>query len=183
MTEETKKAIECYQCSGCMSGCDISCYKEDPHGNGCGGHRAGTFASSGKIFLGMPTGFNRLGACDDTKIYICNNTTDDIGIFDKFNIPVWKYKDENGNILVRGLRPRTNVPFINIYLEDCMEDIVGGYPVGMGFGGFDDTKKNTKEESRIWFISLGKEVCPNTKLIKGTGYSLSDIKITPHRQV
>lgn len=64
MKQNIKEAIEKYQCHGCVSGCDISCFEEDGinESASCGRHTAGTLVMGiGKIFLGMPTGFNRLG--------------------------------------------------------------------------------------------------------------------------
>jgi len=129
-----KNAIEEYQCSGCVSGCDIKCFQSNSNvgcGVGCGKHLAGTIILSiGKIFLGMPKGFNRLGSYNDMKPYIFEKF-DDCGWYNhndcnndcKFNIPVWKYLNENGHTLVRGISPRTNSPFIHIFLENCIDKI------------------------------------------------------------
>jgi N6-adenosine-specific RNA methylase IME4 len=43
--------------------------------------------------------------------------------YDLFNIPVWKYKDNLGNTIVRGMLPRLNTPFLHIFLEDCIYKI------------------------------------------------------------
>lgn len=133
MEENIKDAIEEYQCSGCISGCDISCFKPDKIGESvaCGGHRAGTLISGiGKIFLGMPKGFNRLGVGlggdDNLRIDIFETRADgwqEPTGYKKWNIPVWKYLNENGHTFVRGLSPRTNRPFLHIYLEDCIDQI------------------------------------------------------------
>lgn len=125
MNSKVKDAIEKYQCSGCISGCDISCFKTCDTGNGCGAHYAGTYISNiGKILLGMPKGFNRLGEIADLKPYIFENFKDsDYGEYDKWNIPVWKYLSKDGHTFVRGMTPRLNKPFIHIYLEDCMSEI------------------------------------------------------------
>ena len=89
----------------------------------CDKHVVGTtILGLGKIFLGMPKGFDRLGQCDNTKIYIFE-TLKDGWVYDKFNIPVWKYKDELGHIIVRGISPRINTPFIHVFLEDCLSKI------------------------------------------------------------
>jgi len=125
MKSKLKKAVEEYQCIGCMKGCDISCYKEkQDFGIGCGEHFAGTYISSiGKVFLGMPKGFNRLGIAEETKIQIYNSYEECDWQFDMWNIPVWKHLDENGNTLVRGIMPRRNKPFIDIFLENCIDKI------------------------------------------------------------
>jgi len=73
----------------------------------------------GKFFLGMPKGFNRIGD-SDTKINIFPNQTAQIKLWGycKFNIPVWKYKNDKGHVFIRGLCPRINMPFLHIIL-DC----------------------------------------------------------------
>jgi len=114
-----KKAIEEYQCSGCISGHNTECFEPCDTGVGCGKHYAGTGVTfMGKIFLGMPKGFNRLGKDESMHPYIFEET-EDFGAYDKFNVPVWKYYDEeNGCTLVRGLQPRLNIPFIHVIIAD-----------------------------------------------------------------
>jgi hypothetical protein len=125
MKKALKKAVETYQCTGCLKGSDTTCFKQkEDFGIGCGEHFSGTFLSNvGKIFLGMPKGFNRLGKAEDTKIQIYNSYEECDWKFDKFNIPVWKHLDENGNTLVRAIMPRRNEPFIHIFLENCLDKI------------------------------------------------------------
>lgn len=130
MDKKVSSAVERYQCSGCISGSDTSCFKLNPAtgGIGCGKHLAGTAISGvGKVFLGLPKGFNRLGHLEKMKPIIFNNFTEftesDWGSYEKFNIPVWKHLDEYGNTLVRGLMPRRNEPFLHIFLENCLDKI------------------------------------------------------------
>ena len=125
MKEKIKKAIENYQCSGCVEGSNIECFKKSDSGVGCGKHCAGTrMSNAGRIFLGMPKGFCRLG--QDKKfpmeINIFEKLEDGWG-YDKLNVPVWKYLDEHGNTLVRGLSPRINKPFLHVFLEDSIPTI------------------------------------------------------------
>ena len=131
----TKKAVERYQCPGCVDGSDISCYEK---GNAleCKKHCAGTmgFPIMGRFFLGMPKGFNRLGACENTKIFIFRSLKESDWTYDKFNIFVWKYLDEHGNTIVRGISPRINSPWIHIFLEDCILKITQG--ASLSFGSF-----------------------------------------------
>jgi len=124
MKKEIKKMIEIYQCPGCVCGSDISCY-EKSDGLECEKHVAGTRMSNvGRFFLGMPKGFCRLGACENTKISIFENFEDKPGWdYDKFNIPVWKHLDKYGNTLIRGLCPRTNYPFLHIFMGNCLDKI------------------------------------------------------------
>jgi hypothetical protein len=115
--------VEKYQCSGCVCGCDTSCYEKTDYGVGCEKHVVGTTISGlGRIFLGMPVGFCRLGTLD-SKMFplgIFENLKD--GYLDKFNIPVWKYYD--GTVtMMRGLSPRINLPFINIFIGNHLDEI------------------------------------------------------------
>ena len=120
MKAELKNAIENYQCPGCILGSNTSCF-EKGYGDGCGKHHAGTYIGMiGKIFLGMPVGFNRLGIAEETELRIWDGFDNN---YDKFNVPVWKYLNKSGHTIVRGIQPRTNVPFIDVFLTDCMDNI------------------------------------------------------------
>jgi hypothetical protein len=125
MEEKFKLAIEEYQCSGCISGCNISCFKPNVHGGiGCGEHYSGTIISFiGKIFLGMPKGFNRLGNHEKLKPNIYDTYESSEWKYDIFNIPVWKYLSKDGHTFVRGIMPRRNETFIHIFLENCIDKI------------------------------------------------------------
>jgi hypothetical protein len=125
MDKKLKVAIEEYQCSGCISGHNTECFEPCHTGIGCGKHYAGTHVMPivGKIFLGLPKGFNRLGHNnDDMKPFIFNDLKD-WGEYNKFNVPVWKHLDKNGNTIVRGLQPRLNVPFLHIILKNALTEI------------------------------------------------------------
>jgi hypothetical protein len=122
ISKKVKTAIEEYQCPGCVCGSDTKCY-EKGESEACWRHVAGTLISGiGKVFLGMPKGFNHLGACKDTKISIFKEFRDGWG-YDYFNVPIWKYKDKYENVIVRGMSPRINFPWIHIFLIDCMQEI------------------------------------------------------------
>lgn len=124
MDKTIKDAIERYQCPGCVGGSDTSCY-EKGDSLGCKNHCAGTmgFPVMGRFFLGLPTGFCRLGTCDSTKINIFRSLKESDWSYDKFNVFVWKYLDEYGNTITKGLSPRINFPWIHIFLENCIKDI------------------------------------------------------------
>lgn len=124
MKKIVSKSVCEYQCSGCIKGPSLTCYEESSIGGvGCESHVPGTrIPSIGLIFLGMPKGFNRLGPATGTKIRIFEKFSDERE-YDIWNVPVWKYRNEEGHVLVRGLRPRLNEPFIDIYLEDCLDKI------------------------------------------------------------
>lgn len=124
MEEKFKTAVENYQCSGCTLGSGISCFKASQYGDkGCGSQSSGTFVSgAGKVFLGMPRGFNRIGRDEATKIHIFDKFEEGFG-YDIFNVPVWKHLDEYGNTLVRGFCPRSNYSWIHVFLENCIDKI------------------------------------------------------------
>jgi len=123
---DTDQAVQEYQCPGCVKGPWPDCYKIVDPKDGFAGedHVAGTMMMPGigSVFLGLPKGFNRLGAAKSTRIYIFKNFDDSWG-YTLFNVPVWKYFDENGNTIVRGLSPRVNIPWIHIFLCDCIGEI------------------------------------------------------------
>ena len=72
----------------------------------------------GTFFLGMPTGFNRLGE-SKLDIYIYDTFESSEWTYDMWNIPVWKYVNKEGHTFVRGYMSRRNEPFIHVFLEDC----------------------------------------------------------------
>ena len=135
-----KDAIKTYQCPGCVNGPYPKCYKKDSIGSGCSQHCPGTMIMGlGTIILGMEKGFNRVGPVplkslnfqifkdkedlqefSPTKLSM---TFKNNGLYDNFNIPVWKYLDEHGNTLVRGLSPRINIPFLHIFLWDARSEV------------------------------------------------------------
>lgn len=124
MEQKTKNAIEEYQCPGCTRGSSTACYQEDTS-LACKAHSPGTFTENGVIFLGLPKGFNRLGPIQSKylPIQIYNKYEDGWLYDDIFNIPVWKHLNELGHTLVRGLSPRSNMPWLHIYLENCLDKV------------------------------------------------------------
>ena len=120
MTPE--EAVKEYQCPGCVGGPFESCYVTKD-GITCSKHTAGTVkAGVGAFFLGLPRGFCRVGALTYNPITIFAKFEDGWG-YTMFNVPAWKYLNGKKHTLVRGLSPRTNNPFIHIFLEDCMDKI------------------------------------------------------------
>lgn len=118
----TKDIIENYQCAGCVNGHNFKCYVKGEFLE-CEKHCPGTmFLGQGMIFLGLPKGFNRLGPVTEMRLKILSDINV-WGEYDKYNIPVWKYLDEYGNTLVRGLQPRLNDTFLHIYIGDQRDKI------------------------------------------------------------
>lgn len=125
MKKLIKESIEEYQCSGCVSGSDVSCFKSNETGGvGCGKHHAGTIGTGiGNFFLGMPIGFNRLGEYRKLKPNIYETFDSSDWKYNMWNIAVWKHLSKEGHTFVRGMMPRKNEPFIHVYLENCMDKI------------------------------------------------------------
>lgn len=103
---------------------EMDCEPNENGGVGCGHHFAGTVVGLlGKIFLGLPKGFNRLGVYEGLKPNIYEKFEDSEWKYNKWNIPVWKFLNKDGHTLVRGFMPRLSEPFIHVFLEDCMAKI------------------------------------------------------------
>ncbi len=123
-----EEAVQEYQCPGCASGPFPECFKATSLQDcACSKHCAGTMITSiGLVFLGLPKGFNRIGPCEETKISIFKVEEDGWG-YGKYNVPVWKYFDKFGSMIIRGKSPRTNYLWIHIFLApgedwvDCYE--------------------------------------------------------------
>jgi hypothetical protein len=133
---DKNEAILEYQCPGCTNGPSLSCVTECDKGIGCGSHCSGTtIIPLGSVFLGMPKGFNRVGSAEKMPLHIFASYDDfckDWGRntvngyaegYDMWNVPVWKFLDQHGNTLVRGLSPRTNGTFLHVILGDCRDKI------------------------------------------------------------
>jgi hypothetical protein len=127
------EAIKEYQVPGAVGDFDENNFKQDGVGVEWSDHVPGTLIlpTVGSIFLGMPFGFNRLGARherfeDNLKINIFTDFEQfkkRFNGYNKFNIPCWKYINNKGHVMVRGLSPRINRPFLHIILEDCLDKI------------------------------------------------------------
>lgn len=142
MTEIQKEMIEEFQCSGCTCGyktdkCDHFHFVNMNTGCWCSGHSAGTFMSGvGKIALGMPKGFNRVGTIktgfEDEKDPLRRRSTnirlvEDPKIkseskYDEFNVAVWAMEHE-GYLFVRVMCPRINYTYVDVIKGGKMKDI------------------------------------------------------------
>ena len=89
MTNE--EAVKEYQCPGCVSGPYEECFTEKPNNAGCAEHCPGTMMIPvGKIFLGMPKGFNRIGPVESMALDIFESIekkNEQWGTYDHFNVP------------------------------------------------------------------------------------------------
>lgn len=129
MKTKIKNPVEEYQCVGCVGGPYPDCFVKEDGGIGCSKHCAGTSTIGGaglqRFFLGLPRGFCRLGQQKDMTVYIFENQEQQNKQwkYDIFNIPVWKHRNEQGHILVRGYMPRINAGFIHVILDGNMDKI------------------------------------------------------------
>jgi len=119
--------IEKFQCRGCVSGSDIKCGRfklEETFGPRLGvrclSHVPGTvLIGLGAIYLGLPRGFNRVGAqiqdlSNDFKLTALRLWT--VGTapkWDDFNVAVWAM-ELDGVLYVRTYAPRTNRTYIDV---------------------------------------------------------------------
>jgi len=71
----------------------------------------------GHIVLGLPKGFARVSETQG-KIRIFPTKEDYASHeYDHFNVPVWKYKNEKGHVLVRVYMPRIDTSSIHIHMD------------------------------------------------------------------
>ena len=109
----------------------------------CSNHNPLSFASikCGSVCLGLPKGFNRLGALDFNlietfiRLWISPDSKthqSERPHFDKFNIPTWameyKVKKVKGDsyLFVRTYSPRTNQTFVDV-IKGCTIDQLRDY--------------------------------------------------------
>ena len=123
MAGKTKKAVEEYQCPGCVCDKNKHCYRNESD-LVCKAHVPGTIIYRvGTILLGMPKGFNRLEETKRMEICIYKTFLGSNWSYDSLNIPIWKYLDKFGNTIVKGICPRINKTWTHIFLEDCIDKI------------------------------------------------------------
>lgn len=124
-----------FQCPGCSCGtyCDEGCkayeldesYEgEKPHFFRCKGWHPGTFMGGvGRIALGLPKGFTRVGAVDleIMKHYLrLYESPEKRPEYDRFNIPVWAM-EKDGYLLVRCYSPRSNWFYVDVIKDGKIE--------------------------------------------------------------
>lgn len=117
------KEVSSYQCSGCIHGSSTEdgCYKKRSEKDiSCRSHIPATITSmQGKILLGMPKGFNQLGPWTEMplNIFATKEDFESSWGYNKLNLPVWKYKNKEGHVFIRGMCPRRNMPFLHVVLD------------------------------------------------------------------
>lgn len=138
------ETIEEFQCPGCKNGGDTKCgvFEQKNWNKECSSHSAGTLMGGvGKINLGLPNGFNRMGALHEgmkSNIRILDKETAK-DFFDVFNLPTWtlEYK---GHLLVRTYIPRKNISYVDIIRDFKASDINFQYQ-GNSIENFDEQEE------------------------------------------
>ncbi len=118
---EQEQMVEEFQCPGCVSGNRVNCgnYESCDFGDGayCQSHVPGTtIYPIGRVFLGMPKGFNRLGPIDRDMMpaaIVLFTERLNVDFYDDFNVPVWAM-EKDGYLFVRVFSPRNNLPRIDV---------------------------------------------------------------------
>lgn len=128
------KMIEELQCPGCTLGANTLCdsfeEEEGPLNHPyfkCRNHSAGTrLLGVGKILLGFPRGFNRIGESTAAEVVRFFEKVEDswgTDVNNPFDFPVWKAKHD-GRVFLRVVSPRVGrVQIHAIDSEDGFKDI------------------------------------------------------------
>jgi hypothetical protein len=132
INDTQKEMIEQFQCSGCVCGSNVSCgkFQFKTHSAGdfyCSNQVAGTtLMPGGKIYLGMPKGFNKVG---DISNDYNNKRTTNIRLYEEFkqpydflNVPVWAL-EQDGYLFIRVFSPRVNISNIDVIKNGILWDI------------------------------------------------------------
>lgn len=120
------QAVEKYQCPGCVAGSDTTCgkFRTSFDSKACDSHVAGTaLGGVGRIYLGMPTGFDKVGQTQNNSSNIRIFSAEQLkGFYDIFNVPVW-FQEIDGNLFVRCFCPRINISYVDIFIGGKADDI------------------------------------------------------------
>lgn len=125
--------IEEFQCPGCVCGSNTKCgnFRKESWGNGfrCVNHVPGTtLFPGGRIFLGMPKGFNKVGPRyqegEATPPIVLFSSPEDMPMYDFLNVPVWGL-EQDGYLFLRVYSPRINFGMIHVCKDATLNDIKG----------------------------------------------------------
>lgn len=129
------EAIKAYQCPGCVGGPNpLECDSANVTNKGCVGHVPGTLMMRvGSFYLGMPKGFCRLGPSSAKALAVWESyesfAKSSPHMLTKFNVPVWKHLDKEGNTLVRWFDTVSNVGKTVVILGDCRVKLPGALEI------------------------------------------------------
>jgi len=136
------KIISYAQCPGCVGGYnafDCTSLQFVEHTDAgrtffrCDKHVPGTYHTTmGKLLLGLPRGFCRLGFHWDAFLHTENRTQeagfirlwekDQAPEFNKFNVPVWALEHE-GYLFIRTYMPRVNWTIVDVIEDGKRQEI------------------------------------------------------------
>lgn len=124
---DVKTVVEKYQCCGCINCDEMSCFtKNTKILKECSAHVAGTYViPHGKIYLGLPKGFNRFGVQENYDLNIFENFEDYTKYWGDptlYDFPAWKHFDGEAT-LIKVFSPRINRFSLAIVLGDCISEI------------------------------------------------------------
>lgn len=131
MNDTQREMIMNFQCPGCSADC-VSCSNcdFDDLGNGmfrCSNHSAGTIMGGvGKIALGLPKGFNKVGAVGNNLTEFSTNVrlveNPESTQYNFFNMPIWAM-EEDGYLFVRCYCPRINFGYVDVIKGGTIEEV------------------------------------------------------------
>lgn len=134
-----KKMVEEFQCPGCVVGGNTECgsfvaeFENEVLGRSsgrCQNHVVGTRAfPGGKIFLGLPVGFNKMR---DNKVLLRLSDQRKPSDWDRFNVPVWAMEKEVDGIgpvlFVRTFMPRIAGSYVDVCQGLSFADLQAAHP-------------------------------------------------------
>lgn len=136
LTVVQKQMIEEFQCPGCMHGPDTKdCAQFKPERDGsmaqCIGHVPATavFPAVGRIVLGLPKGFNRVGSQTPGPFVRCWEAAADCVQWNKFNLATWAMESD-GHLFVRTYMPRINLSVVDVIRGGTVALCPGAVNVG-----------------------------------------------------
>lgn len=144
LSPEVYEAIKTLQCPGCVAGPEpnsCTAFKRSGYDDGCAGHVAGTrIGLENRVHLGMPKGFDKVGALqddwgqkDNIRLFI---RTDPQPAWDKLNVPVW-YRFDGTYTFVRTFCPRIGMHYIDAFLGDHTADVLRANPCAFNVADFE----------------------------------------------
>lgn len=135
-------AIEELQCVGCVSGpnpSDCPVFRQEPMHDGCVAHCAGTSTVYGRLNLGLPKGFDRVGALladhgqhSNVRVFIDHEPP----AWNHLNVPVW-YHYDGRYTYVRTFCPRIGVQYADVIAGDHTAAVLAANPNAYNVADFE----------------------------------------------
>ena len=110
-------------------GTEVGGYRCEKH------HPATMMLGFGKLALGLPKGFHRLGKCGfDMRLF--EKPEDAKDLWDHLNVPVWAM-EKDGYLFVRTYAPRVNETWVDVVKEGTLGLVPKAINVGEFFDDID----------------------------------------------